>query len=221
MTKTTSNSGTSLRDRIEEAIVSGEFRPGDRLEEVSLAEHYGVSRTPVREALRQLQEAGLIDIKPRKGATVSVVTPTHLIHMFEVMAGIEGIAGRLAARRLDERSRQDILESHEACRAAVKDGSDAYYYENERFHMAIYHASANPFLEDQARALHRRLKPYRRIQLRSLNRIEHSFEEHERIVQALLSGNGKEAEQALWDHVTIQADRFHDFLAGLERGTQS
>ena len=80
---------------------------------------------------------------------------------------------------------------------------------------------ANPFLEDQARALHRRLKPYRRIQLRSLNRIEHSFEEHERIVQALLSGNGKDAEQALWDHVTIQADRFHDFLAGLERGTQS
>ncbi|TNB46227.1 GntR family transcriptional regulator [Martelella lutilitoris] len=221
MTKTVSNSGTSLRDRIEEAIVSGEFRPGDRLEEVSLAEHYGVSRTPVREALRQLQEAGLIDIKPRKGATVTVVTPTHLIHMFEVMGGIEGIAGRLAARRLDERSRQDILECHEACRTAVKDGSDAYYYENERFHMAIYHASANPFLEEQARTLHRRLKPYRRIQLRSLNRIEHSFEEHERIVQALLSGNGKEAEQALWDHVTIQADRFHDFLAGLERSTQS
>ncbi len=213
-------SGLSLRDRIEEAIVSGQFGPGDRLEEVSLAEQYGVSRTPVREALRQLQEAGLIEIKPRRGATVKVITPTHLIHMFEVMGGLEGIAGRLAARRLDETSKSEILECHEACRAAVKDGSDAYYYENERFHMAIYRASANPFLEEQARALHRRLKPYRRIQLRSLNRIEHSFAEHERIVEALISGQSLEAEQALWDHVTIQADRFHDFLASLERSGQ-
>lgn len=207
----------SLRDRIEEAIISGRFRPGDRLEEQSLAEQYGVSRTPVREALRQLQEAGLIDIKPRRGAAVTVVTPAHLIHMFEVMGGLEAMAGRLAARRLDEASKQEILACHEACRAAVTQGSDAYYYENERFHMAIYRASANPFLEEQARALHRRLKPYRRIQLRSLNRIEQSFAEHDRIVKAILAGNSLEAEQALWEHVTIQADRFHDFLAGLER----
>lgn len=207
----------SLRDRIEEAIVSGQYRPGERLEELALAEQYNVSRTPVREALRQLQEAGLIDIKPRRGASVSIVKPSHLIHMFEVMGGLEAMAGRLAARRLDETSKQEILACHEACRKAVTEGSDAYYYENERFHMAIYRASANPFLEEQARALHRRLKPYRRIQLRSLNRIEHSFAEHERIVRAILAGDGDEAEKALWDHITIQADRFQDFLAGLER----
>ncbi|TRL40232.1 MULTISPECIES: GntR family transcriptional regulator [Rhizobium] len=214
-----SKSAPSLRDRIEDAIVSGTFRPGDRLEEQSLAEQYGVSRTPVREALRQLQEAGLVEIKPRRGATVSKVSPADLIHMFEVMGGLEGMAGRLAARRLDETSRQEILACHEACRTAVNQGSDAYYYENERFHMAIYRASANPFLEEQARALHRRLKPYRRIQLRSLNRIEQSFAEHDRVVKAILAGNGADAEQALWDHITIQADRFHDFLAGLARDT--
>lgn len=212
-----SNSAPSLRDRIEEAIVSGTFRPGDRLEEQSLAETYGVSRTPVREALRQLQEAGLVEIKPRRGAAVTVVGPAELIHMFEVMGGLEAMAGRLAARRLDEASKRELLACHEACRAAVTQGSDAYYYENERFHMAIYRASGNPFLEEQARALHRRLKPYRRIQLRSLNRIEHSFSEHDKIVKAIISGNASEAEQALWDHVTIQADRFHDFLAGLTR----
>ena len=212
-----SKSAPSLRDRIEEAIVSGQYRPGERLEEVTLAEQYNVSRTPVREALRQLQEAGLIDIKPRRGASVSIVKPSHLIHMFEVMGGLEAMAGRLAARRLDETSKQEILACHEACRKAVTEGSDAYYYENERFHMAIYRASANPFLEEQARALHRRLKPYRRIQLRSLNRIEHSFAEHERIVSAILAGDGGEAEKALWDHITIQADRFQDFLAGLDR----
>lgn len=212
-----SKAAPSLRDRIEEAIVSGQYRPGERLEELALAEQYNVSRTPVREALRQLQEAGLIDIKPRRGASVSIVKPSHLIHMFEVMGGLEAMAGRLAARRLDETSKQEILACHEACRKAVTEGSDAYYYENERFHMAIYRASANPFLEEQARALHRRLKPYRRIQLRSLNRIEHSFAEHERIVRAILAGDGDEAEKALWDHITIQADRFQDFLAGLER----
>lgn len=207
----------SLRDRIEEAIVSGTFKPGDRLEEQSLAEQYGVSRTPVREALRQLQEAGLVEIKPRRGAAVTVVGPIDLIHMFEVMGGLEAIAGRLAARRLDEASKRELLACHEACRAAVTQGSDAYYYENERFHMAIYRASGNPFLEEQARSLHRRLKPYRRIQLRSLNRIEQSFAEHDRIVTAIVNGNSIEAEQALWDHITIQADRFHDFLAGMSR----
>lgn len=212
------SSGTpSLRDQIEEAIVSGTYRPGDRLEEQSLAEQYGVSRTPVREALRQLQEAGLVDIKPRRGAAVTIVGPSELIHMFEVMGGLEAMAGRLASRRLDEASKKELLDSHEACRAAVNQGSDAYYYENERFHMAIYKASGNPFLEEQARALHRRLKPYRRIQLRSLNRIEQSFAEHDRIVTAIVNGNSSEAEQALWDHITIQADRFHDFLAGLSR----
>lgn len=215
---TNSTVSPSLRDRIEDAIVSGTLKPGDRLEEQSLAEQYGVSRTPVREALRQLQEAGLIEIRPRRGATVTVVGPADLIHMFEVMGGLEAMAGRLAARRLDEASKQEILSCHDACRDALTQGSDAYYYENERFHMAIYRASANPFLEEQARALHRRLKPYRRLQLRSLNRIEQSFAEHDRIVKAILNGNGDEAEQALWDHITIQADRFHDFLAGLTRG---
>ncbi|SMC72193.1 GntR family transcriptional regulator [Rhizobium sp. RU36D] len=212
-----SNTAPSLRDRIEEAIVSGTLRPGDRLEEQSLAETYGVSRTPVREALRQLQEAGLVEIKPRRGAAVTVVGPAELIHMFEVMGGLEAMAGRLAARRLDEACKRELLSCHEACRAAVTQGSDAYYYENERFHMAIYRASGNPFLEEQARALHRRLKPYRRIQLRSLNRIEQSFAEHDKIVKAIISGHATEAEQALWDHITIQADRFHDFLAGLAR----
>src|SRR4051794_3752492 len=188
-----SKNAPSLRDRIEEAIVSGRFRSGDRLEEQSLAEEHGVSRTPVREALRQLQEAGLIDIQPRRGATVTVVTASRLIHMFEVMGGLEAMAGRLAARRLDEASKRELLACHEACRVAVREGSDAYYYENERFHMAIYRASANPFLEEQARALHRRLKPYRRIQLRSLNRIEQSFAEHDRIVRAIVEGNSQEA----------------------------
>lgn len=213
----TSTATPSLRDRIEEAIVSGQFRPGDRLEEQSLAELYGVSRTPVREALRQLQEAGLVEIKPRRGAAVTVVGPAELIHMFEVMGGLEGMAGRLAARRLNEETKRELLSCHEACRAALTQGSDAYYYENERFHMAIYRASGNPFLEEQARSLHRRLKPYRRIQLRSLNRIEQSFAEHDKIVTAIINGHSSDAEQALWDHITIQADRFHDFLAGLAR----
>ncbi len=213
----TSTATPSLRDRIEEAIVSGQFRPGDRLEEQNLAELYGVSRTPVREALRQLQEAGLVEIKPRRGAAVTVVGPAELIHMFEVMGGLEGMAGRLAARRLNEETKRELLSCHEACRAALTQGSDAYYYENERFHMAIYRASGNPFLEEQARSLHRRLKPYRRIQLRSLNRIEQSFAEHDKIVTAIINGHSSDAEQALWDHITIQADRFHDFLAGLAR----
>lgn len=205
----------SVRDRIEEDILSDRYKPGDRLEELVLAAELGVSRTPIREALRQLQEAGLIEVRPRRGAVVRSVSPAELLEMFEVMGGLEALAGRLAARRLDETARQKILETHEACRAAAEKGTDAYYYENERFHLAIHDACKNHFLVEQASTLHRRLKPYRRLQLRSLNRMAQSLAEHEAIVEAILSGDGEAAALRLWNHVTIQADRFHDFFASI------
>ncbi|MDR7127353.1 GntR family transcriptional regulator [Pseudotabrizicola sp. 4114] len=202
----------SLRDTIEEAILSGVYVPGGRLEEKVLAEQYGVSRTPVREALRQLQEAGLVDIRERRGAVVCDNSPVDLVNMFEVMAGLEMLAVRLAVRRMTAADRESIQAAHEACRIARDVGADAYYYENEAFHRSIYHASGNPFLEQQASALHRRLQPYRRLQLRSLNRVGQSFEEHEAILNALLAGDAEAAESAIWNHVAIQADKFHNLF---------
>jgi DNA-binding GntR family transcriptional regulator len=209
-----------LRDELENAILTGSMPPGQRLDELSLAQRFGVSRTPIREALRQLEMAGLVEIRPRRGAVVAELGAERLVQMFEVMAGLEGIAGRMAARRHTEDDRHALQRAHEACRQAVQTGdADAYYYENEAFHLAIYAASHNAFLAEQCTALHRRLKPYRRLQLRVRNRMITSFAEHEIVMEAILSMDGDRAEHALRDHVVIQGDRFADFVAVLAGGT--
>jgi DNA-binding GntR family transcriptional regulator len=219
-----SNISQRLRDEIENEILTGQLVPGHRLDEVALANRFGVSRTPIREALLQLSAAGLIEMRPRRGALVASVGTERLIEMFEVMAELEELAGRLATRRHTDADTKAILEAHEACRQAAGAGdSDAYYYENERFHYAIYHASHSQFLFEQCSALHRRLKPYRRLQLRVRNRVARSFAEHEQVVAALLAGDGEKASAALRDHVAIQGERFSDFVASIaqSRGTSA
>ena len=207
-----------LRDRIEDEIVTGAYRPGDRLDEASLATRFGVSRTPIREALQQLAVAGLVEVRRHRGAIVSAPDPKRLIDMFEMMAEIEAICGRLAARRLLPEDELALKRALEACRIASEQADpDVYYYENERFHRAIYAASGNPCLAEQAHALHRRLAPFRRLQLRVRNRVAVSQAEHEAIVAALLEGKGQLAAQRLHAHIAVQGERFADLIASLNR----
>jgi DNA-binding GntR family transcriptional regulator len=126
------------------------------------------------------------------------------------------MCARLAARRMSESERNDLLAAHQACEAARSDqDSDAYFYCNERFHTAIYAGSHNVFLGEQAQQLQRRLRPYRRLQLRVRNRISTSFAEHETIVRAIIAGDAGAAATALHDHVMVQGERFGDLLASL------
>jgi DNA-binding GntR family transcriptional regulator len=210
------NVGRWLRDEIENSILSNEFRPGEKLDEMVLATRFGVSRTPVREALMQLDAIGLIEIRPRRGAVVIDPGPHRVFEMFEVMAELEGLAGSLAARRLDKASRDAIAATHSHCEQSAGAGdSDAYYYDNEKFHRAIYAASRSDFLEEQCAQLHRRLRPYRRLQLRVRNRLSTSFSEHCAIVDAIFAGDGEEARRLLRGHVGIQGERFSDLVASM------
>jgi DNA-binding GntR family transcriptional regulator len=206
-----------LRDQLEQDIVTGAFRPGERLDEQSLAARFNVSRTPIREALQQLASAGLVTAQPNRGAFVASLGVRDVVERFEAMAALEGMCGRLAARRISESERRTLIDAHEACRReAARGDADAYYYENERFHNVIYEACHNAFLAEQARLLHKRLKPYRRLQLRLRNRLVTSLKEHQAIVDAILAGDGELAEQMLKDHVLIQGERLSDFVATLE-----
>ncbi|NZD60302.1 GntR family transcriptional regulator [Rhizobium sp. WYCCWR 11290] len=210
------NVGRWLRDEIENSILSNEFSPGERLDEMVLATRFGVSRTPVREALMQLDAIGLIEIRPRRGAIVIDPGPHRVYEMFEVMAELEGLAGSLAARRLDKTSREAITATHSRCEQSAAAGdSDAYYYDNEEFHKAIYAAGRSEFLEEQCLQLHRRLRPYRRLQLRVRNRLSTSFSEHCAIVDAIFAGDGDEARRLLRAHVGIQGERFSDLVASM------
>jgi len=205
-----------LREKIEEQIATGELPPGSSLDEATLVEQHGVSRTPVREALIQLAAEGLIEIRPRRGAVVTSIGPTRLMEMFEVMAELEAMCGRLAARRMSDAQRKALMAAHEACEdARSKDDSDAYFYCNEQFHSAIYAGSQNLFLIEQTSQLQRRLRPYRRLQLRVRNRMGASFKEHLSVVKAIIAGDADATEKALRSHVVVQGERFADLLASL------
>jgi DNA-binding GntR family transcriptional regulator len=212
------NAAQRLRDVIEDEIAQGIFRPGDRLDELVLAARYRVSRTPVREALLQLAASGLVVSRPRRGTIVAAHSAEQVVEMFEVMAELESMAGRLAARRANDEDRERLMASHESCRSAVAASDpDGYYYQNELFHDAIYLGSHNRFLFEECSTLRRRLKPYRRLQLRVPDRLETSFAEHEAIVKAVLDRNPSAAQMLLRSHVIVQGDRFADLIASIQQ----
>ena len=179
-----------LREAIEEEIATGKLLPGHHLDEVELATRFGVSRTPIREALNLLLGEGLIENRPRRGSVVAHISPQRLVEMFEVMAELEAMCAQLASRRMTDEELAAIEAAHEAGRGAASAADpDAYFYANERFHYALYAASHNSFLFEEAAALQRKLRPYRRLQLRVRHRMQRSFEEHQAIVDALRAGD--------------------------------
>ena len=212
----TARRSEQMGDQIEERIVTGLYPPGMRLDETELANSFGVSRTPIREALIQLSSAGLVEIRPRRGAIVAEISQNRLCEMFEVMAELEAMCGRLASRRITESEQRALVEAHEACDTARNaNDPDTYYHLNEQFHQLLYAASHNGFLQEQAAALSKRLRPYRRLQLRVRDRMNSSFAEHAGIVDAILGENGELAAKRIYDHVVVQGQRFADLVASL------
>ena len=198
---------------IENRIVSGELAHGVRLDEVRIAARHTVSRTPVREALQLLTASGMVEHLPRRGVFVRQPDLVDLLQMFETMAEWEGVAGRLAAARIDARGLDRLAEAEAACAAAAAAGdADRYYSENAVFHAVIYAATANGFLEAELQRLHDRLRPYRRTQLRLRGRMEQSLAEHRAIAALLRAGDGEAAAAALRAHVTVQSERIHLML---------
>jgi DNA-binding GntR family transcriptional regulator len=207
-----------LRESIEEEIATGRLLPGTHLDEVELATRFGVSRTPIREALSLLLGEGLVENRPRRGTVVAQASPPRLFEMFEVMAELEAMCARLAARRISDAEMTALDAVHERCRAAADQRDpDAYFYANEEFHRSIYAASHNTFLAEQALALQRKLRPYRRLQLRVRNRVGRSFEEHQSIIDALHDGDAEKAVVAVRNHVIVQGERFADLLANIQQ----
>ncbi|MCK8783212.1 GntR family transcriptional regulator [Roseomonas sp. NAR14] len=201
-----------------DSIVSGEFTPGTRLDEHSLARRYAVSRTPVREALRQVAASGLIETRPRRGAVVASVTPAGLEALFGAMAEMEATCARLCAIGMTPLERRRFQALHESMAALVELGEpDAYDAANREFHLALYAGCHNPVLQDIATGLRRRLAPFRRAQFRNPGRLPLSWREHDAVVQAVLSGNAAAAHATMLHHVSLVEDAFGAFAAGVER----
>src|SRR2546423_6709946 len=117
-----------LRGAIEESMATGAFAPGMHLEETEHSQRSGLPRTPLREAVIQLSSMCIVALRPRRGAVVAEVTPQRLLEMFEVMAELEAMCGRLAARRMSAADHAELMRAHKACEAACNaENPDAYY----------------------------------------------------------------------------------------------
>jgi DNA-binding GntR family transcriptional regulator len=211
-----------IADTLEERIFDGTYRDGDRLDELTVSEHFGVSRTPIREALQRLAQSNLVQLVPRRGAFVRQPGPVELLEMFEVMAELEAVCARFAAKRISTEALSELTVANKKCQAAVDANlPDVYYTENELFHRIIYRESGNAFLEQETAFLHRRLQPFRRQQLRLRGRMEQSMAEHAAILGALERGDCDRAAAELRNHVAVQGEKFHSLIASLRKNGHS
>jgi len=209
-------SAQALKQELEQEIITGILTPGTRLDEVSLARRFNVSRTPVREALNQLSMLGIVELRPRRGAIVATIGLPEILELFEVMAELESFCGRLATERMTEDEKQRLRSIHLSTEKPVeKNLYDDYYDINVHFHEAIYYGAKNAFLAKETMRLRNRVGVYRRLQLRAQNRIDKSFAEHGAIVDAIINGDGDLAASLLKDHVSVQSGSFRDFVATL------
>jgi DNA-binding GntR family transcriptional regulator len=204
----------SVSARLTEEIVTGARPPGSRLDENTIAQHFQVSRTPVREALRQLTASELVEWRPRQGAVVATISAHQMVAMFEIMAEYEGIAGRFAARRMSEDERAALQEHHKRCEPyAVAKDRENYQRLNRSFHIALYEGSHNSYLCAQATALYDRLAPYRTYELNRPGELMRVFREHAAIVDAIVARDADAARRIAGHHI---AQARAAYLSGID-----
>ncbi|MUZ71711.1 FCD domain-containing protein [Agrobacterium vitis] len=201
------NTVEQLVRAIADLIIVGDLKPDDKLDEGSLATRFEVSRTPVREALRQLCAMGLVERKPNKSAVVTNVTGGFLTSMFEAMAELEGMCARLAAERMTLEERRALERMHRDSIRIVQAGqTEDYSAYNIEFHNRIYQGAHNQHILELVTQTRSRLAPFRRAQFRLTGRLSLSFQEHEAIVNAILRGEKTAAAEAAYRHVEIVGD---------------
>ncbi len=194
----------SLRERIashlREAIVSGDLPAKARLVEPELARRLGASRTPLREAIRQLEAEGFLTTIPRVGTFVSEVTARDLEDVYAIRAVLEGLAARQAAEHLDEGQAEKLRAL--LAELARKTGDYREYHEAAgRFHDAVLAASGNQRLQSMYQTLTHQVARLRTVSLAVGQRPAVSLREHRRIATAILQGKGREAERTMRAHV--------------------
>jgi DNA-binding GntR family transcriptional regulator len=200
---------------IADHIVTGALRPGDKLDEVSLAARFVVSRTPIREALGQLGAMGLVDRRPNRGAIVAVVTQGHLSSMFESMAELEGICARFSAERMTPDERRAIEREHQASARLVHLGAEEdYEAHNTEFHTRLYRGAHSKHIYELPTITRSRLAPFRRAQFRLSGRLAKSWDEHDAIVTAIMRGDAMAAGAAAKAHVSIVSEASAVFTTG-------
>jgi len=203
--------GEQIYQALETAIVDDELPPGTELPEVDLAEQYGTSRGPVREALRQLSSDGLVVLRPRRGAVVRVLSRKEFLDAYQVREVLELLAVRLAVPTLTP-DQLSILDGHmEMMRTAVfRDDIKMFFEANAEFHKFFVDHSGNLRLQQLHRQLSRPMARYRRRSLALRGDLRPSLEEHEKIMGAVHAGDAALAADLTRHHIAVPQQRLAD-----------
>jgi DNA-binding GntR family transcriptional regulator len=206
-----------VKQALEREIVTGKIPQGTHLEEEEIASQFGLSRTPVREALMMLEAIDLVERRPRQGAVVCGMSLKKLVQMLEYFSGIESFAAHLASQRIRAPEATLLKAAQEGCRKALAiNDPDEYFNQNIKFHQAIYAASYNKVLIEQAEFFGQRLAPFLRTQHHQGGWMEKSILEHEEIMAAILQGKAQEAYLLLQGHVNFDSHLFARFASHME-----
>lgn len=190
---------------LRQAILKGELAPGERLMEIQLAEKLGVSRTPIREAIRKLELEGLVLMIPRKGAEVARISEKSLKDVLEVRRSLEELAIDLACQRMTEEDIKDLEKAEEVFRDAVKNGSSMEIAEfDEAYHDVIYYATRNTRLVQILNNLREQMYRYRLEYIKDEDKRQILLIEHEKIMKALKARHAAEAKRAVREHIDNQ-----------------
>src|SRR5271169_3009190 len=193
-----------LRLQLADEIVRGALPPGSALDETDIARRFNVSRTPVREALRQLVASGLVEARAHRGAVVARPSIERLTGMFEAMAELEALCAGLAAERMTPVERNRLEAVHDELRLLSYAGNpDRFHEVNERFHNTIYAGSQNAYIAEMTLATRVRVQPFRRAQFRNLGRLAKSQAEHDCVVVAIMRGDKLGASAAMRAHIEL------------------
>lgn len=189
-------------EALRDAIISGELKPGERLTEVQLAEEMGVSRTPVREAIRKLELEGFVVMVPRKGAYVADISTKDVADVFEIRAALEGLAAGLAAERITEEELEELQRLLVKVNESTENHDlDTFVAADAAFHEALYKASRNDRLVQIISNLREQIQRFRSITLARPGRMKDALEEHKLIVDAISQRNVALARRLAQKHI--------------------
>ena len=198
---------------LRQAILRGELKPGERLMEIQLANQLGVSRTPIREAIRKLELEGLVLMIPRKGAEVAEITEKSLRDVLEVRRALEELAVELVCEKITDEQIQDLKDAAEEFKESLKDGDITRIAEADvKFHDVIYMATDNQKLIQLLNNLREQMYRYRVEYLKRSDFHQQLIDEHEEIIETIESGQKDRAVQVVCQHVDNQVEAVMDTI---------
>lgn len=191
-----------VADRMRELIKSGEMEPKERINESELTERFGISRTPLREAIKILATEGLLELLPNRGARVASITEDELEDVIEVIAGLEATAGDLACRTISDSEIDAIQSEHDSMLAAYKGGDEAGYFAHNRLiHEAIMAAARNTTLANIYQSLSGRIQRSRYRAHQTEDQWQKAMSEHEEMIVHLRARDGAALGALLREHI--------------------